>query len=331
MRSNKVQKVLTIFVALVTLFSNFFTPYLSTSAAGNGLEKDLWKQVDSTPPPALAGAKPAAAESAGCTSGAHTLSKLGDRVYPEMGNGGYTSLHSDITIVYDSSTNMFLPGTHVDLSQRATQCLTDFSLDFERTSANVANGPNMTISSVTVDGQPATFTFVQPTYPGDPNGQNDPDPLAHAVSNVNPVSATNPNPPACSPQVSGNTQNGQQCPANKLVITPPAPILDGTTFIVTVNYTGRPGVYNDGDGTTEGWFRSNNPAGDGAFVTTEPVGSMAWMPLNNHPSSKPTVDVYDTVNAGKTAISAGELVSTQADPPDANFSGGSVTWHWRSP
>jgi hypothetical protein len=274
---------------------------------------------------------PAAADPATCTSGAHTLSKFGDRVYPEMGNGGYTSVHSDIYIVYDAATNMFLPGNHVDLTQQATQCLTDFSLDFERTSANVTSGPNMTVNSITVDGQPATFTFVQPTYPGDPNGQNDPDPLAHAVSNVNPVSVTNPNPPACSPQISGNSQNGQQCPANKLVITPSAPIPDGSTFIVTVNYTGRPGVYNDGDGTTEGWFRSNNPVGDGAFVTTEPVGTMAWMPLNNHPSSKLTVDVYDTVNAGKTAISAGELVSTQVNPPDANFPGGSVTWHWRSP
>ena len=35
--------------------------------------------------------------SVGCTSGAHTLSHFGDRVYPEMGNGGYTSLHTDVT------------------------------------------------------------------------------------------------------------------------------------------------------------------------------------------------------------------------------------------
>ena len=59
----------------------------------------------------------------------------------------------------------------------------------------------MTVDSVTVNGRPATFTFVQPTYPGDPNGQDDPDPLAHAGLERNPVSATNPNPPACSPQV----------------------------------------------------------------------------------------------------------------------------------
>jgi hypothetical protein len=163
------------------------------------------------------------------------------------------------------------------------------------------------------------------------------------------VSATNPNPPACSPQVSGTSQNGTQCPANKLVVTPTAPIPSGTTFIVTINYTGRPGVHHDGDGTTEGWFRVNTTAApnDGAFVTTEPVGSMAWMPLNNHPTAKPTYDFYDTTNVGKTAIANGELVGftppaapagggaaaspTTVNPPDANFPGGSWTWHWHSP
>jgi hypothetical protein len=301
-------------------------------------------------------AKPAAAPSSAspataseCSSGGHTLSHFGDRVYPEEGNGGYTSLHTDVHLNYDAPTNLLLPGTHVDLRVRATQCLTDLSFDFERSSADAAAGPNMSVSSVEVDGQPATFAFVQPTYPGDPNGQDDPDSAAHAVSNVNPVSATNPNPPACSPQVSGTGQNGTQCPATKLVVTPAAPIPDGTTFTVTVDYTGRPGVHHDGDGTTEGWFRVNTTAApnDGGFVTTEPIGSASWMPLNNHPSAKPTYDFYDTVNAGKTAIANGELVGftppvagvggeapappTSVNPPDMNFPGGSWTWHWHSP
>ena len=64
----------------------------------------------------------------------------------------------------------------------------------------------MTVVSVEVNGQPATFTFKQPTYPGDPNGQDDPDPAAHAISNANPVSATNPNPPACSPAARAATR-----------------------------------------------------------------------------------------------------------------------------
>jgi hypothetical protein len=40
----------------------------------------------------------AAGPSAGpnCSSGAHTLSHYGEHVYPETGNAGYTSLHTDV-------------------------------------------------------------------------------------------------------------------------------------------------------------------------------------------------------------------------------------------
>src|ERR1043165_7927524 len=170
----------------------------------------------------------------------------------------------------------------------------------------------MTVNSVTVNGHAAAFTFVQPTYPGDPNGQDDPNPLAHEASQNNPVGgpANNPLPPASSPQLpdtDANSLNGTQCPANKLVITPKIPIRDGSAFTVKVSYTGKPGVHNDGDGTTEGWFRST----DGGFVTTEPVGSEDWMPLNDHPTAKPTYDFSDTVTAGRTVIATGELVQGQ--------------------
>ena len=33
--------------------------------------------------------------------------------------------------------------------------------------------------------------------------------------------------------------DGTACPANKLVITPSAPVRDGATFTVTVSYTGQ--------------------------------------------------------------------------------------------
>jgi hypothetical protein len=44
----------------------------------------------------------------------------------------------------------------------------------------------------------------------------------------------------------------------------------------------------------------------------------------------PTYDFNDTVNAGRTVLANGMLVSRQTHPPDAEFPGGSVTWHWRS-
>jgi hypothetical protein len=282
-----------------------------------------------------------AAQTAECSAGGRTLAKPGSRVYPETGNTGYTSVHTDVVINYDAPSNQFLPGTYVDLQQKATQCLTEFSLDFERSNtvtSTTVPGPNFTVQSVTIDGQPATFTFKQPTFPGNPKGQDDTDPAAHAASLSNPVNATNPNPPACTPISSSAAQQGVQCPANKLVITPSAPIAAGSDFVVRVNYTGRPGVHVDGDGSTEGWFRNNTPAGDGGFVTTEPLGTMAWMPLNNHPTVKPTYDFYDTINydaastrGNRVTLGNGRLVSTTINAPDANFATGSRTFHWRSP
>ena len=235
---------------------------------------------------------------------------------------------------------MFLPGNHVDLTDRATQCLTSFSLDFERRSAaNISAGPGHDRPLRHRERQTGQLHLRPADLPWRPRGQNDPNPMAHEASQLSPVGGPdhNPLPPACSPELTStdpaqqNAQNGTQCPANKLVITPSFPIRDGSTFTVAVGYTGRPGVHTDGDGTTEGWFRSDKPAGDGGFVTTEPVGTEDWMPLNDHPSAKPTYDFYDTVNAGKTVLANGVLVAKRRHRPDARFPGGSVTWHWHSP
>jgi hypothetical protein len=284
---------------------------------------------------ATAGPAPAASGSADCSPGAHTLGAYRDHLYPDTGNGGYRSVHTDVDMVYDAATNRFLSGNRVVMTDHATRCLSSLSVDFEATSADTVAGPDMTLRSVSVNGQPASWAFEQPTYPGDPAGQNDPNPAAHEVSQNSSVGGPlhNPLPPACSPELTSTVaadrevQNGDQCPANKLVITPLHPIRDRATFTVTVSYTGRPGVHHDGDGTTEGWFRSS----DGGFVTTEPVGSEDWMPLNDFPTAKPTYDFYDTVNRSKRAIANGILESKATHPANAEFPHGSVTWHWHSP
>src|ERR1700733_15199843 len=59
-----------------------------------------------------------------CSAGSHTLAPDGSHLYPETGNGGYRSLHTDLYLVYDASTNRFLSGNHVVLTDKATQCLT---------------------------------------------------------------------------------------------------------------------------------------------------------------------------------------------------------------
>jgi hypothetical protein len=267
-----------------------------------------------------------------CSAGAHTLAAPGSRLYPETGNGGYRSVHTDVHLVYDAGTNSFLPGNSVALTDQATQCLTNFSLDFERSSANTTAGPDLSVKSVTVNGRPAKFTFEQPTYPGDPKGQGDPDPRAHEASQANPVGGpdSNPLPPACTPELNDSQDadalDGTQCPANKLVVTPSFPVRDGSRFTVQVSYTGRPGVHNDGDGSTEGWFAATG----GGFVTTEPVGTEDWMPLNDYPAAKPSYDFYDTINAGKTALANGQLKSVTHHSASSQFPAGSVTYHWDS-
>ena len=289
------------------------------------------------------GQSKARAAQAQCSPGARTLVKPGDRVWPELGNGGYQSIHSDVFINYDAVTNKFLPGTHVELMQKSTQCLSEFSLDFDRkssiSSTAAVPGSDMTIQSITIDGVPATFVHRQPSFPGNPNGPDDPNPLAHAASNTNPVSATNPNPPACAPAGNNAAQQGVQCGETKLVITPAQPIPAGTNFKVVVNYVGQPGIRVNPSLGNEGWFKSNTPAGDGAMVTSEPSGSMAWMPLNNHVSVKPTYDVHSTVNYDPAAapgvnrvfIGPGRLVSKVVNPPDANYpTTGSRTFNWHS-
>jgi Peptidase family M1 domain len=293
-----------------------------------------------------ASSKARASQAPACSPGARTLSEPGNRVWPELGNGGYKSIHTDVFTVYDADTNLFLPGNHVELTQKATQCLTEFSLDFDAHSQTSATntvppppGSDMTIQSITIDGVPATFQHKQPTYPGDPNGPDDPNPLAHTAGNTIPVSATNPNPPACAPTGNGAALQGVPCSPTKLVITPAQPIPDGTTFKVVINYTGRPGVRGNPSLGNEGWFKNDSPAKDGAMVTSEPSGSMAWMPLNNQASVKPTYDIHSTVNydpatapeLNRVFIGNGRLVSTVVNPPDANYpTGGSRTFNWHS-
>ena len=51
------------------------------------------------------------APSRACSAGAHTLSPPGAHVYPETGNGGYRSLHTDVHMVYDAPSTGSCPAT----------------------------------------------------------------------------------------------------------------------------------------------------------------------------------------------------------------------------
>jgi aminopeptidase N len=78
------------------------------------------------------------------TPGARTLN---DRLLPTIGNGGYDVQHYDLTINYDPVANTMVASS--DITIRATQGLSEFSLDLHR---------NLTVAGVTIDGVAATVS-----------------------------------------------------------------------------------------------------------------------------------------------------------------------------
>src|SRR3954454_3406978 len=73
---------------------------------------------------------------------------LGDRLFPQLGNGGYDVQHYDLDLRYATSApTQPLDGT-VTIVAKATQALSRFDLDFAGES----------VGSVTVNGKPATWT-----------------------------------------------------------------------------------------------------------------------------------------------------------------------------
>ena len=263
-----------------------------------------------------AGASPVA--SADCSAGAHTLAAPGLTSCPRR---PATAATRACTRWCSSSRRgrqpLFLPGNRVSLTDRATQCLTSFSLDFERHSANTEAGPNMQVDSVTVKVSRRRSASSSRPIPAIPAGRTIRTPPR---TRLREQPGRRPAPqPAAAGLHAGAAQHERQdqlhgrhaVPGQQAGRPPPFQIAKGATFTVAVNYTGTPGVHNDGDGTTEGWFR----ASDGGFVTTEPVGSEDWMPLNDYPAAKPTYDFSDTVAAGRTVIANGMLVSVSTTPP----------------
>src|SRR6478752_2454777 len=72
---------------------------------------------------------------------------LGDRLFPQLGNGGYDVLHYDVDVRYATSApSQSIDGT-VTILARATQDLSRFDLDFA----------GQSVGGVSVNGVPAKF------------------------------------------------------------------------------------------------------------------------------------------------------------------------------
>lgn len=118
------------------------------------------------------------------------------------------------------------------------------------------------------------------------------------------------------PTVSAVRWNGRAAPyrvdaaAQKLIVTPPAPLLPGGEARLTVVYAGRPGVIPDpdfGPAVTLGW--QSVPAADGRaganFALSEPHGTHTFLPSNDHPSDKATFTTRLTVPGDFVAAASG--------------------------
>src|ERR1044072_5294885 len=71
---------------------------------------------------------------------------LGDRLFPNLGNGGYDPQHYDVDLTYGTQFSDPVDGT-VNILARATQSLSRFDLDFAGRS----------VGSVSVNGVAAKF------------------------------------------------------------------------------------------------------------------------------------------------------------------------------
>jgi aminopeptidase N len=78
-------------------------------------------------------------------SGTAGTEGMGDPYFPDLGNGGYDTRHYNLQIAWNDVTNE-ISGT-VTIDADAVQDLSAFNLDFQ----------GFTISSLEVDGEPATF------------------------------------------------------------------------------------------------------------------------------------------------------------------------------
>ncbi|MCB5178866.1 M1 family metallopeptidase [Streptomyces antimicrobicus] len=110
---------------------------------------------------------------------------------------------------------------------------------------------------------------------------------------------------------------------HELTIRPAGELEKGEEFRAEVRYAGRPRTVEDGDGSEEGWIRTD----DGAVGVGEPVGSMAWFPGNHHPSDKATYDITLRVPQGYEAVSNGELRSRADDGQGRTV----FAWHAAEP
>jgi aminopeptidase N len=104
----------------------------------------------------------------------------------------------------------------------------------------------------------------------------------------------------------------------KLTVVPKSALPEGEYFTVAVSYSGLPPKIVDPDGTSEGWYRTD----DGVLAVGEPQGTAAWIPCDNVPADKATFDFVITVPKRLKAVANGRRHRVI-------HRGGLTTYDWR--
>ncbi len=103
----------------------------------------------------------------------------------------------------------------------------------------------------------------------------------------------------------------------ELIVTPPAALAAGATFVVEVEYSGVPfAATSRALPIGVGWYEG---ASGVRYVIGEPDGAHLWFPANDHPSDKATFSISVTVPAGTFAAANGSLVDQIDDIGTTTF------------
>ena len=200
----------------------------------------------------------------------------GDVLFPAIGNGGYDVDHYDVALDYDPVLNNFDAAT-TTITAEATKNLSEFSLDMQ----------GMTVSSVAVDGQAATFTrentklIIDPAGAGIPSGDDFVTAIAY---NGPPVEVVDPD---------GSSEGWVRTPDGGFVVNEPIGAqgwfpnnnypTDKATFDfhITVPLTATAlgngelvSTDNNGDGTQTWNWHSDQPVS--TYLTTATVGTFIF-------------------------------------------------------
>lgn len=124
--------------------------------------------------------------------------------------------------------------------------------------------------------------------------------------------------------VDGRVARSSREGEHELVIVPAEPVAEGSRFVATVTYHGKPGG-QDADSVPSGWFDATTPGG--GFIAGEPHSCSLWYPCNDSPLDKATFWLTATVPRPFSVASVG----AQGRVSTVEVAGGvdARTFRWR--